>query len=71
LADCDEGADGSACPIPQVQQHLIYDASAYFGPGGGSQFEGYPLPSFRPVAPPDRLPQVHQLALTCQEIGLV
>ena len=23
------------------------DASAYFGPGGGSQFEGYPLPSSR------------------------
>jgi hypothetical protein len=23
------------------------DASAYFGPGGGSQFKGYPLPFYR------------------------
>jgi hypothetical protein len=25
----------------------VIGASAYFGPGGGSQFEGYPLPSSR------------------------
>ena len=29
------------------QSNKIIDASAYFGPGGGSQFEGYPLPSSR------------------------
>ena len=26
---------------------IMIDASAYFGPGGGSQFEGYPLPCSR------------------------
>jgi hypothetical protein len=33
--------------ISFVPKRKSLDASAYFGPGGGSQFEGYPLPSSR------------------------
>jgi hypothetical protein len=30
-----------------IKENEIIDASAYFGPGGGSQFEGYPFPFCR------------------------
>jgi hypothetical protein len=36
-------------PIPKKRK---LDASAYFGPGGGWQFEGDPLPSFTPPLHP-------------------
>jgi hypothetical protein len=31
--------------VSKEKYDKIFDASAYFCPGGGSQFEGYPLPS--------------------------
>jgi hypothetical protein len=35
----------------KIKSNQIIDASAYFGPGSGSQFEGYPLPSSRLGSP--------------------
>jgi hypothetical protein len=45
VEDGEEAGESGVPGYLQGEINKIIDASACFGPGGGSQFEAYPLPS--------------------------